>query len=355
VSPDVEREVWQHTLRQLLRADPSRAHLCITEPVLNLPPCQAQMDALVFDHFGFSSYFAAPAPVFAVHAHKRDHPEVPANDALCALVVDAGFSFTHCVPVFNGRVVREGVKRINLGGRALTNYFKELVSFRSINLMEETFLVERIKDQVAFVSLEPDADLERSRGKASPFRLEYVLPDGVKEVWGHVRQPGEGAAGAAGGGGEAGTSGRQQQQQQQQQQQGGPPADNILQVNNERFMVPEALFSPGDLGLNQAGVPETVVQSILDCDPLLHPLLFSNILVVGGTAAMPHFADRLRRELAPLVPEGLEFQVFCPEDPLTYAWEGAALFAASPEFVKRALSREEYKRTGAANRRPFDN
>lgn len=45
-------------------------------------------------------------------------------------MVDAGFSFTHAVPVFDWRVVWEGVRRVDLGGKALTNYMKELVSYR---------------------------------------------------------------------------------------------------------------------------------------------------------------------------------------------------------------------------------
>jgi Actin len=45
-------------------------------------------------------------------------------------VVDAGFSFTHALPLFEGQLLLDGVRRINLGGKALTNYFKELVSYR---------------------------------------------------------------------------------------------------------------------------------------------------------------------------------------------------------------------------------
>jgi hypothetical protein len=48
----------------------------------------------------------------------------------CGLVVDAGFSFTHAVSVFDWHVIPVGIKRINLGGKALTNYMKELVSYR---------------------------------------------------------------------------------------------------------------------------------------------------------------------------------------------------------------------------------
>ncbi len=54
-------------------------------------------------------------------------------------------------------------------------------------MMEETYLVEHIKDTVCFVSADLKADLAGAR--AGAHRLEYVLPDGVNEQLGHVRQP----------------------------------------------------------------------------------------------------------------------------------------------------------------------
>lgn len=45
-------------------------------------------------------------------------------------MVDAGFSFTHAVPVFDWRMLAAGVRRIDVGGKALTNLMKELVSYR---------------------------------------------------------------------------------------------------------------------------------------------------------------------------------------------------------------------------------
>ena len=50
----------------------------------------------------------------------------------------------------------------------------------------------------------------------------------------------------------------------------GRKADNteqILTMNNERFMIPEILFNPSDIGMNQAGIPEAIFQSVQACDP----------------------------------------------------------------------------------------
>ena len=47
---------------------------------------------------------------------------------------DAG----HTVGIF---ALNYAIRRIDLSGKALTNYLKDLVSFRSVNIMEETFIL----------------------------------------------------------------------------------------------------------------------------------------------------------------------------------------------------------------------
>lgn len=70
---------------------------------------------------------------------------------------------SYAVPVFDGRVVRDAARRINLGGKALTNYLKEVVSYRSMNMMDEFVLMERIKEQLCYVV---SGGVPRQRGRS---------------------------------------------------------------------------------------------------------------------------------------------------------------------------------------------
>lgn len=54
-------------------------------------------------------------------------------------------------------------------------------------MMEETFLLDYIKEQVCFVSTDLAADFART--KAGQLKLDYVLPDGVNDLKGYVRAP----------------------------------------------------------------------------------------------------------------------------------------------------------------------
>lgn len=55
------------------------------------------------------------------------------------------------------------VKRLDLGGKALTNYLKELVSYRAVNVMDETFIMDDVKEKLCFVSLDVARDLQVAR------------------------------------------------------------------------------------------------------------------------------------------------------------------------------------------------
>jgi actin-related protein 6 len=65
-----------------------------------------------------------------------------------------------------------------------------LLSFpRAWNMMDETAIIEDVKERLCFVSLDLPGDLARARpaGPDNPLRREYVLPDGVKHRRGFVK------------------------------------------------------------------------------------------------------------------------------------------------------------------------
>ena len=163
INPDLQRDIWSHLFSSLLHVTPSSSALLLTEPLFSLPSIQRTTDELVFEDFGFNSLFVADSPslVHLFEASRRPYGLV--SEAQCSLVVDCGFSFTHAAPVFQNCTVNYGVKRIDLGGKALTNYLKELVSYRSVNVMDETFIMDDVKEKLCFVSLDVERDLQIAR------------------------------------------------------------------------------------------------------------------------------------------------------------------------------------------------
>lgn len=117
--------------------------------------------------------------------------------------------------------------------------------------------------------------------------------------------------------------------------------EQIVPLANERFMVPETLFHPSDIGVNQMGIAEALVHAVRIHPPImsasilsractqrprpgrstvdiraaelqtdghmtrgggseqvnatpasLHPLMYSNVVITGGSANIPGFVER---------------------------------------------------------------
>lgn len=193
-------------------------------------------------------------------------------------------------PLFKGKPIHQAIRRLDIGGKFLTNYLKELVSIRHYNMLDETHLINEVKESICFVSEDFKRDLERtwkgasaSRKKALDGELEivvdYVLPDYNAHKQGFMRphDPSLSAKlrkmGSLAGAGEV--------------------VEDFMTLGNERFTVPELLFSPGDLGMKQEGLPGTVLQSLSGLPSGLWPAMLANILVVGGNSKIEGFMTRL--------------------------------------------------------------
>ena len=80
-------------------------------------------------------------------------------------------------------------------------------------------------------------------------------------------------------------------------------------METERFAVPEVLFRPSDVGINQAGIAEATMQSFASLDLAKIGLVASNVVLTGGNVKFPQFRERFENELRPLVPDILSMNV----------------------------------------------
>lgn len=111
----------------------------------------------------------------------------------CCCVVDSGFSFTHVVPTHHaGEAIINAIRRLDLGGKVLTNLLKEYVTYRQWNMMDEYHIVNDVKEQLCFVSDQFEKEMTKARNTRKGLRWfdrEYLLPDFVNTFLGTVRLP----------------------------------------------------------------------------------------------------------------------------------------------------------------------
>lgn len=295
---------------------------------MNLPELQKGMDEFVFEEFGFHSLYCTTAPSLVYQHVVSAEPASTAALAECTLVVDAGYSFTHIVPVFRGCALNYAVKRINIGGKALTNHLKELVSYRQWNMMEETMVINAVKERLCFVSkpgeFDRDMRLSKKRTHRDSCRLEYVLPTDSSPAnpdrFGKVKEK---------------PSDKDKKTDKAAAAEKDKNPDQLLVMGIERFTVPEVLFRPSHIGVEQAGVAEAVDQALQMLHADLRAPMLANIYVAGGCSQLKNYAERLQHEVRALAPEYAQVNVKVPpQGPITAAWHGGAALSKTSTFLQ---------------------
>ncbi|KAI9443407.1 actin family [Lactarius indigo] len=317
---DAQKAIWDGIFSdQVLNVDTAETSLLITEPYFNLPNIQEVYDQFVFEEYEFQSYLCSTPAALVQHGGLFSSQGLPRPE--CTLVVDVGFSFTHIVPIMGGAVLWSAVKRIDVGGKLLTNHLKELVSFRQWNMMEETHIMNDVKEKCCFVSTQFAADLEACRGdKNNRIVQEYVLPDFSRNRSGYIRKSND------------------------------PRIDGeqILYMGNECFSIPEVLFCPDHIGLRQAGLGEAIVQSISLLPEDLQGMFWANIGLIGGSTKFPGFSARLMSELRPCAPADCEIKIYESKDAVTEVYHSAMALAKTSAFSNIAVTRAEYLEGGSS-------
>ncbi|KAK1754258.1 actin family [Echria macrotheca] len=349
VNWEAQKEIWDREFfdeKAPQRCDPSETRLVLSEQPNSLPALQTHCDQMVFEEFGFSSYYRGPASAFNAYNDIQGILKTPrAPDAVVErpaevlLLIDSGYSHTTVTPVLQGRPLHQAVRRLDVGGKLMTNYLTRLLSVRHFDMRNDTYVVNEMKETACYVSLDFKGDLDKTwkgtRGEKRPDYIsgagiakDYVLPDSHTRFHGIIREY------------EPCVSSRIRK--------GGVSTEDVLTLRNERFVVPELLFHPSDIGIRQPGLGDLVMQSISVLPVGLWPGLLANIVVVGGNSLFDNFIQRLQTEILERVPDACIVRVARPEDPITSTWHGAANFAKHAHIERLAVTKQEYEEYGAA-------
>lgn len=266
---------------------------------------------------------------------------------------------------------------MNVGGKLLTNYLKEVVSYRQWNMMDEFLLINQVKEELSYISKDFLTELQSAKQSAAQRRSRplldtngqllkkfFVLPDFHHVMKGYVKEDQMTSSSSISSSTSSGSSsgknksninsgsskGDSSSQHQQQQQHTGNAGDQVLSLDIERFTVPEVLFRPSDIGIDQAGIAEATWQSLSSLNQVEMGLAAQKILLVGGNMKIPNMKERFQTELRSFVPDIFSMEVILPENPQFYSWHGGAHYVgdlrAQGRLEELAVSRQEYLEKG---------
>uniref|UniRef100_UPI00358EB191 actin-related protein 10 n=1 Tax=Myxine glutinosa TaxID=7769 RepID=UPI00358EB191 len=302
-----------------LLVNPRDRRVVVVESVLCPSVFRETLARVFFKHFEVPSVLFAPSHLMGVLT-------LGVNTAL---VMDCGYTETLVLPVCEGIPVVAAWEALPLGGKAL---HKELSSrlhesctvdtatctAQSLHSIESSLtekVIEDIKVRTCFVS-------DHNRGhklQASRFPTE-TTSERPKPPPG-VQYPIDGA--------------------------------HILHIKGEiRDSVCEILFEEDN---EEKSVAALVLDCLIKCPIDMRQTLADNLLVMGGTVALPGLTHRLMAELRfllqrPRYQEALtisSFQIHTPPAKPNYvAWLGGAIFGALQEVLgSRSVSRDLYMQT----------
>ena len=276
-----------------LRANISEHPVLFTEIPFNPKSNREKIIELMFETYNTPSFFMKNQAVLSLLSSGRN----------TGVVVESGDEITNIVPIYEGNQIQDSIKRINLGGRDITNNLIKLLENRGYDFNSNIFLnidelFNNIKEQKCFVSYDYENDMKR----ANDYNFHYKDDNGFD-----------------------------------------------LQFNKELFMCSEILFNQNCEGNNDEGIDKEIYKSIKKCDEKIQSLLYNNIVLSGGNSMLKGFPERITKELKEMTKnENIGFNIICPENRKDGSWIGGSIFSSNTDiFNKIVIKRSEYDEVGA--------
>ena len=145
-------KLWHHTFFQELKIVPEEHPMILTEPALNPKQNREHTTKIMFEQFNVPCLYISMQEVCALYASGRT----------TGVVIDAGEGTTHAVPIFEGFAVPSTTQKMNLSGKDLTDYLRQLLREKGIVLQtpQEIEVVRNIKESLCYVVSDFDSALQ---------------------------------------------------------------------------------------------------------------------------------------------------------------------------------------------------
>ena len=186
-----------HLLSNKLQVKPEDYPLLFTEPDLNARVSREKTTQVMFETSFVPAVYIATQAVLALYAFGLS----------TGFVIDSGHSDTSTLTVYEGCGIKHAIyRRLNLDGETLTYYLMKILTDRgySFTSIAHHDIARDIKEKLCYIAADFQKEIDIPANSSNVQEL-YVLPDG-----------------------------------------------QVINIGNERFQCPEALFQPEFIGVESA-------------------------------------------------------------------------------------------------------
>eukprot|EP00930_Biecheleria_cincta_P084148 TRINITY_DN73641_c0_g1_i1.p1 TRINITY_DN73641_c0_g1~~TRINITY_DN73641_c0_g1_i1.p1 ORF type:complete len:484 (-),score=87.80 TRINITY_DN73641_c0_g1_i1:789-2240(-) len=282
--------IWHHTFFNELRVNPEEHKILLVEAAIGPRVNRERMTSIMFETFKVPAMYLNLAAVLALYSSGRT----------TGLVVDSGHSVTHVVPIYEGYALPHAIRRLDVGGRDLTEFMGRLLAERGhiVTATADCEHLRNYKERCCYVALDVHAEMN-CVGEQSQEQGVFELADG-----------------------------------------------RTFSPGSERFRCPEALFQPRLAGKEIDGIHEAVHSAIMHVDFDIHKDLYHSILLAGGSMTFKGMEERLAKELRALVPLGCGIKVIAPPEQKYAVWKGGSILASLSTFQGMWVMKADYDESG---------
>jgi len=287
---DMEK-IWNQVFYYYLNVDPADHPVLMTEASLFSESNRENIAQLIFETYAVPSLYLCNPAVLSLYSTGRT----------TGVVMECGDGISQITPVLEGQALSTATKLIPHAGRDLTNYLRALLLKSGHNFTYSTAeqeIVREIKEKICFVALDFETEVSNST-KNTVSKTKYLLPDG-----------------------------------------------NTVPIQDESFLCPEFLFQPDLHGKPLEGLHKVLFNSIKECNEADREILFSSIILSGGTTMLKGMGERVYKEIRNLAQSKDRINVIAPEDRAYSSWIGGSIIAALSTFQSSAISIQEYYEEG---------
>ncbi|KAH3687620.1 hypothetical protein WICPIJ_001430 [Wickerhamomyces pijperi] len=288
---DMEK-LWNYVMSEELKVNMGNIDehpLLITEGALIPQRNRERMAEVFFETYGIQACYFAVQGVLSLYSSGRT----------TGVVVNSGEGVTEIVPVYEGFQVGNGVRRVEVNGRDVSESLQLLLRKQGVLLSSsaEFEIVREMKEKFSFVS--KDITKEETEWMNTDYdekKEKYKLPDG-----------------------------------------------QVIKLGKERYRATELLFNPQLIGVESQGIHEVLYNSIQRCDLDLRTKLNQNVLLSGGVTLTKGFGDRLINESKKLNGKGVKLKIFAPPERKYSVWIGGSILAGLSTFKKIWVNKKEWE------------